>query len=242
MAGRGAARPVVLRVVLRPLHRRLRLREAAVVAGRPRTGRTRRAGCRRSSRGRCGRRSCRVSGPPQIWRSAALSMIQFIARRTWMSSNGGWVRFIVRYSTRSPELRWRYCRFDGSRRVPLERLRRQARRVLVLELAGRDPVDDVGHVRVDRELGTRPGGSAGRPGSRSSGRSRGCGRGSRFETARRSRSSASASRTTSASTLSAPSIMYGPVETTSLPYLPAWPSKHFATSAGIGPVAGIASR
>ena len=45
-----------------------------------------------------------------------------------------------------------------------------------------------------------------------------------------------------ASTRSAPSIMYGPVETTSRPYRPAWPSKHLATSTGIGPVAGSASR
>ena len=29
-------------------------------------------------------------------------MIQFIALRTWMSSNGGCVRFIVRYQVRSP--------------------------------------------------------------------------------------------------------------------------------------------
>ena len=54
------------------------------------------------------------SGPPQIWRSASLSMIQFIALRTWMSSNGGWVRFIVMYSTRSPGFRWRYGRFAES--------------------------------------------------------------------------------------------------------------------------------
>ena len=49
-------------------------------------------------------------GPPQIWRSAALSMIQFIALRTWMSSNGGCVRFIVRYQVRSPEF-WKKCDF-----------------------------------------------------------------------------------------------------------------------------------
>ena len=47
-------------------------------------------------------------GPPQIWRSAALSMTQFIARRTWISSNGGWVVFIVRYHVRSPEF-WKKC-------------------------------------------------------------------------------------------------------------------------------------
>ena len=47
-------------------------------------------------------------GPPHVWRSAALSMIQFIALRTWMSSNGGCVRFIVRYQVRSPEFWWKY--------------------------------------------------------------------------------------------------------------------------------------
>src|SRR5437588_1263857 len=43
-------------------------------------------------------------------------------------------------------------------------------------------------------------------------------------------------------TASAPLIMYGPVETTSRPYLPAAPSKHFVTSAGCGPAAGMATR
>ena len=33
--------------------------------------------------------------------------------------------------------------------------------------------------------------------------------------------------------------MYGPLETTSRPYLPGWSSKHLPTSDGIGPVAGI---
>src|SRR6185437_443285 len=41
-------------------------------------------------------------GPPQPLRSACLSMIRFIALRTWMSSNGGCVRFIVMYQVRSP--------------------------------------------------------------------------------------------------------------------------------------------
>ena len=44
-----------------------------------------------------------IVGPPHACLSAALSMIQFIALRTWMSSNGGCVRFIVRYQVRSPE-------------------------------------------------------------------------------------------------------------------------------------------
>ena len=35
-------------------------------------------------------------GPPQAFWSADLSMIQFIALRTWTSSNGGCVRFIVK--------------------------------------------------------------------------------------------------------------------------------------------------
>ncbi len=35
------------------------------------------------------------TGPPQAFRSAFRSMTQFIARRTWTSSNGGCVRFIV---------------------------------------------------------------------------------------------------------------------------------------------------
>src|SRR5215471_6978619 len=44
-------------------------------------------------------------GPPQAWMSACLSITQFIALRTWMSSNGGCVRFIVMYQVRSPEFR-----------------------------------------------------------------------------------------------------------------------------------------
>src|SRR5581483_11795307 len=48
-------------------------------------------------------------GPPHVCRSAALSMIQFIALRTWMSSKGGCVRFMVRYHVRSPEFWWKYC-------------------------------------------------------------------------------------------------------------------------------------
>jgi hypothetical protein len=36
-----------------------------------------------------------TSGPPQAWSIAALSSTQFMARRTWMSSKGGCVRFIV---------------------------------------------------------------------------------------------------------------------------------------------------
>ena len=43
------------------------------------------------------------------------------------------------------------------------------------------------------------------------------------------------------STASEPSIMYGPDEITKRPYSPAF-MKHFATSSGIGPAAGIASR
>src|SRR5262249_14727731 len=46
-------------------------------------------------------------GPPHACTSECLSMIQFIALRTWMSSNGGWVMFIVRYHVRSPEFECR---------------------------------------------------------------------------------------------------------------------------------------
>src|SRR5579885_1418035 len=49
-----------------------------------------------------------IVGPLHPWTSAALSMIQFIARRTWTSSKGGWVRFIVMYQVRSPEF-WKKC-------------------------------------------------------------------------------------------------------------------------------------
>src|SRR6266550_7894346 len=44
-----------------------------------------------------------IVGPPQALISDGLSMIQFIAFRTWMSSNGAWVAFIVMYQVRSPE-------------------------------------------------------------------------------------------------------------------------------------------
>src|SRR5262249_50507220 len=50
-----------------------------------------------------------IVGPPHACTSACLSMIQFIALRTWMSSKGGWVMFIVRYHVRSPELE---CRLE----------------------------------------------------------------------------------------------------------------------------------
>src|SRR5689334_18286288 len=43
-----------------------------------------------------------TTGPPHALRRALLSMIRFIALRTWMSSNGFCVRFIVRYQVRSP--------------------------------------------------------------------------------------------------------------------------------------------
>src|SRR6185503_6042199 len=49
-----------------------------------------------------------IVGPPHAWISATLSSTKFIARRTWMSSNGGWVRFIVTYQVRSPEFWWKY--------------------------------------------------------------------------------------------------------------------------------------
>src|SRR6266702_1925738 len=61
---------------------------------------------------------CPKLGPPHACRIAALSMIRFVALRTWMSSNGGVVRFMVMYQVRSPELKWirfflagcvRYC-------------------------------------------------------------------------------------------------------------------------------------
>src|SRR3954454_3284533 len=50
-----------------------------------------------------------IVGPPHACTSACLSMIQFIALRTWMSSNGACVRFIVRYHVRSPEFE---CRLE----------------------------------------------------------------------------------------------------------------------------------
>jgi hypothetical protein len=48
-----------------------------------------------------------LMGPPQAWRIPALSITRFTAFRTWMSSNGGVVRFIVMYQVRSssPDLR-----------------------------------------------------------------------------------------------------------------------------------------
>ena len=59
---------------------------------------------------------------------------QFIALRTWMSSNGGCVRFIVRYQVRSPTF-GSSCGFRfGSGHVLADRLRLRAR-LLVLELA-----------------------------------------------------------------------------------------------------------
>src|SRR3954465_12384524 len=51
-------------------------------------------------------------GPPQAWTRDFLSMTQFIALRTWMSSNGACVRFIVRYQVRSPEFECRLGRGD----------------------------------------------------------------------------------------------------------------------------------
>ncbi len=44
-----------------------------------------------------------VVGPPHDLRTASLSTIQFIALRTWTSSNGGCVIVIGKYQTRSPE-------------------------------------------------------------------------------------------------------------------------------------------
>src|SRR4051812_39049894 len=52
-------------------------------------------------------------GPPHAFRSASLSATQFIALRTWMSSKGAWVRFIVMYHVRSPELMWKFFRRLG---------------------------------------------------------------------------------------------------------------------------------
>ena len=169
----------------------------------------RRARCRRSSPGRCDSRSCPTVGPPQTWRRASLSMIQFIARRTWMSSNGGCVRFIVRYCVPSRRVEVQELPLRRIGRVLLERLRGQARAVLVVELAGGDPVDDVGRVRVDRELELGRGSSGAPPASRSSGRSRGCGRASASR-GRRSRSSPSASRTRSRRPCRRPRSCTGP--------------------------------
>ena len=176
--------------------------------GRPesRTGRTRRAGCRRSSRGRCARRSCPISGPPQIWRSAALSMIQFIARRTWMSSNGGWVRFIVRYSTRSAGLRWRYCLFDGS--VEYRSSACGGRLGAFSSSSSPAPTRSTMSVTFGSTVNAELVGEAlrARPASPSSGRSRGCGRASRIVCPSNPLIGFSFEHD-EASTLSAPSIM-----------------------------------
>ena len=78
-------------------------------------------------------------------------MIQFIAWRTWMSSNGGWVRFIVRYQVRSPEFWWKsgfrlgvVAYFWSTSGGMLE--------VASVELAGLDLVVDVDVARVDGEV------------------------------------------------------------------------------------------
>src|SRR5262245_58790485 len=49
-----------------------------------------------------------TTGLPQACTRLALSMAQFIARRTLTSSNGGWVKFMVRYHVRSPEFWKKY--------------------------------------------------------------------------------------------------------------------------------------
>jgi hypothetical protein len=49
---------------------------------------------------------CPSTGPPHACCNAALSMMSFTALRTWTSSNGGVVRFMVMYQVRSPEFRW----------------------------------------------------------------------------------------------------------------------------------------
>src|SRR6266542_2100498 len=61
---------------------------------------------------------CPKDAPPHACSMAALSMIRLAALRTWTSSNGGVVQFMVMYQVRSPESKWirfflagcvRYC-------------------------------------------------------------------------------------------------------------------------------------
>src|SRR6266511_313860 len=61
---------------------------------------------------------CPKDAPPHACSMAALSMIRLAALRTWTSSNGGVVQFLVMYVVRSPESKWirfflagcvRYC-------------------------------------------------------------------------------------------------------------------------------------
>src|SRR5437762_2633191 len=47
-----------------------------------------------------------IVGPPQACTRAFLSITQFIAWRTFRSSNGGWVMFMYMYQVRSPEFWW----------------------------------------------------------------------------------------------------------------------------------------
>ena len=79
--------------------------------------------------------------------SAALSMTQFIAWRTWTSSNGGWVRFIVRYQVRSPEFWMHRCFRAGFVEYCADRCGGMLELVEV-ELPGLDLVEDVVGVRV----------------------------------------------------------------------------------------------
>src|SRR5581483_9600410 len=180
-----------------------------------------------------------IVGPPHAWTSACLSMTQFIALRTWMSSNGGWVRFIVRYQVRSPEFRWSdgfllesvaYERSTCAGMLEISSWKSPAATLLRMSSA----LVSTSHWKLSgrfwRAAVVSVFGSY-------------CG----FRTSVRCVWPSKPLiglivEQDEMSTAAAPLIMYGPVETTSRPYLPGWPSKHFATSFGIGPVAGIESR
>ena len=54
------------------------------------------------------------TGPPQARWTPSRSITRFIAFRTWMSSNGGVVRFMYMYQMRSPPLTRRRSRIDAS--------------------------------------------------------------------------------------------------------------------------------
>ena len=76
-------------------------------------------------------------------------MIQFIALRTWTSSNGGWVRFMVieDFSPRvDPETPALLCAFAYCAERPERRL------VGVLELTGSQLLGDLGEVVAEHTV------------------------------------------------------------------------------------------
>src|SRR5205085_7159925 len=107
LAAVAEAVPVAFRAVLRPLLRCLGLRGPARSSG-VLYGANSASWLLKSVSGTMWFATLPIVGPPQAWTSDFLSMIQFIAFRTWMSSNGACVRFIVRYHVRSPE-NWCSC-------------------------------------------------------------------------------------------------------------------------------------